>query len=132
MQFSNKISSKVTLIASTNKDSIKSKISIIHQYLPHPIPSAVTDCEYSLYCINNRIGPSYGDYYIAIKIDPNDVSKWLSKCVPTDKFNEKVENKLYLRRSEWEYKSDAKYYRYSYYNTVIYRTEGIILLEQHF
>lgn len=75
--------------------------------------------------------PEYRDYKYVVKVNPEDIDKWLTglkKVGPSESFEEWPDQLIRIRKEEWQLQSAPEYYALEneIVYVLIYRKEGVI------
>ncbi|SHJ06338.1 hypothetical protein [Pseudozobellia thermophila] len=81
--------------------------------------------------VNTFYLPEYRDYRYVIKLNPEDIDKWLKgfeKVNPSESFEEWPDKLIRIRRDEWPLQSTPEYYAMEneMVYMLVYRKEGVI------
>ena len=122
-------------VYSSSTPSVQERVQIVSHQHSFTIQSRVLDIEYKLHIEPSSLGPSTVDYRIGVKIDPNDIDKWITPDFVKDNHpGETVSEYMSLLSPvviKWKLCSSPKYY---YSKTIdetaiVYTKEGVILFD---
>jgi hypothetical protein len=112
--------------------TLETKLSEFKSHTGYTYKTFVKDIVYIIKVSPNYLGPSRVNCRFAVKVDPEDIDKWLDIYSRTYDLSVDYKKDIYRLHIPWKYESYPEYYndRSGGY-AVVYRKEGVIIFHTY-